>query len=117
MHNMCGKVANSGGEGGSKSYSSFRDLMSPEEAQRYDKYWQRNAPDYYTPNSRLKFYKEHNGVIEESTVVYDNAGRQKYRVDYTNHGRSDHSNPHLHEYIFGPGYDSIKGMEIRYDFD
>ncbi len=105
------------GKGGSESYSSFRDLMSPEEAQRYDKYWQRNAPDYNKPNSRVKIYKEHNGVIEESTVVYDNAGRQKYRVDYTNHGRSDHSNPHLHEYIFEPGYDSIKGREIRYDFD
>ena len=69
------------------------------------------------PNSRIKFYKEHNGLIEESTVVYDNAERQKDRADYTNHGRLDHSNPHLHEYIFGPGYDSIKGMEIRYDFD
>ena len=39
------------------------------------------------PNSRINFYKEHNGLIEESTVVYDNAGRQKYRVDYTNHGK------------------------------
>lgn len=129
VHNMCAMKttttttttqttsASGSSEGGSESYNSFRDLMSPEEAQRYDKYWQRNAPDYNTPNSRLKIYKEHNGVIEESTVVYDNAGRQKYRVDYTNHGRSDHSNPHLHEYIFGPGYDSIKGMEIRYDFD
>ena len=48
VHNMCGKVTNRGGEGGSKSYSSFRDLMSPEEAQRYDKYWQRNARDYNT---------------------------------------------------------------------
>ena len=26
-----------------------------------------------------------------------------------------YSNPHLHEFVFGPGYDSIRGMEIRYD--
>ena len=94
----------------------FRSQMSPEEAARYDEYFQLNAPDYYTPNARIDWYKEHNGTIEKSRVIYDYAGRQKYRVDYSTHGRNDHSNPHLHERLYGRGYDATKGKEIRYDF-
>ena len=49
--------------------------------------------------------------------LYDEFGRQKWRIDYTDHGRPDtHSNPHLHERIFGPGYDGTKGMENKYVF-
>ena len=90
--------------------------MEPDEAARYDAYWKKNAPDFNTPNSKITHIKEHNGVLEKSTVIYDEFGRQKWRVDYSNHGYSDHSIPHLHERVFEPGYDPIKGKETRYDW-
>ena len=33
-------------------------------------------------------------------VKYDKIGRQRYIVDYTNHGYLNHFNPHLHERIY-----------------
>jgi hypothetical protein len=49
-------------------------------------------------------------------VIYDDAGRQKYRVDHDNHSMpDDHSAPHLHEREFGQGY-SDKGKEFTYNF-
>ena len=58
--------------------SSFSDLMSKEEATRYDEYWQRNAPQYNTPNSRIDYYKDHNGVIEK----YDPIKGMEVRYDF-----------------------------------
>ncbi len=95
--------------------SSFVSEMSPEEASRYEAYWCRNAPDFYTPNSKITHYKNNNGVVEKSTVIYDEFGRQKWRIDYNNHGFKNHSKPHLHERIYNSGYDPIKGKETRYD--
>jgi len=49
-------------------------------------------------------------------VIYDKFGRQKYRIDYSDHGRpKSHSVPHLHEYKYGPRYDPVKGKEYRYN--
>ena len=79
-----------------------------------DEYWSRNAPKNSTPGAKFDHYKNNNGVIEKSTVIYDNYGRQQYRIDYNNHGYSDHSKPHLHEFIYGPGHE--KGWEFRWDF-
>ena len=45
------------------------------------------------------------GMSESSRVIYDDHGRQIFRVDYTDHMRPHaHSNPHLHEMQYGPGY-------------
>ncbi len=106
VHNECG------GSGD----SSFRDSMSPEEATRYGAYWKQDAPEFNTPNLKITHIKERKGALEISIVIYDEFGRQKWRVDYNNHGFSDHSTPHLHEYIFGSGFCPIKGKETRYDW-
>ena len=95
--------------------SSFIDMMSPDDAAKYAAHWKKDAPNFNTPNSKITHYKEHNGVIEKSIVIYDDYGRQKWRIDYNNHGYSNHSIPHLHERVFGIGYDLIKGKEDRYD--
>lgn len=103
VHNRCGDEF------------SFSDMMSPEDAAIYNNYWKKDAPDFNTPGSKITHYKDHNGMIEKSTVIYDDYGRQKWRIDYNNHGYSNHSIPHLHEREFGPGYSLIRGKETRYD--
>jgi len=65
-----------------------------------DDYWTKNAPERYTPNSRIIHYKRNGKTMEKSIVIYDNVGYQKYRIDFNNHGRTDHSKPHLHELTF-----------------
>lgn len=42
------------------------------------------------------------GKIEKSIVIYDQAGKQKFRVDYSDHGNAKHhpNPPHLHEYTY-----------------
>ena len=89
--------------------------MSPEEAKRYDANWQKNAPDFNTPGLKITHYKEYNGTIEKSVVIYDDFGRQKWRIDYSNHGYNNHSVPHLHERIYSSKYDPQKGKRTRYD--
>ncbi|WP_055105779.1 RHS repeat-associated core domain-containing protein [Paenibacillus ihumii] len=83
-----------------------------------DDYWKRDAPKNSTPGDKITHnkYNERTGELEKSTVIYDSYGRQQYRVDNTNHGYSDHSNPHLHETKYGPKYDPQYGYEKRYDF-
>ncbi|TCT16440.1 putative toxin of predicted polymorphic toxin system [Melghiribacillus thermohalophilus] len=82
-----------------------------------DEYWTKKAPQNASPGSKIEHYRYYNGKIEKSTVIYDDYGRQKFRVDHSNHGMpKDHSTPHLHEYKYGPGYHPEKGMEFRYNF-
>ena len=81
-----------------------------------NEYWKRNAPDFNTPGSKITHLKDNKGVVEKSMVIYDDFGRQKWRVDYNNHGYKDHSIPHLHERTFGTGLDPEFGKEIRYDW-
>ena len=87
-------------------------MMSPDESTRYEAYWEQNASNYNTPSSKIMHYKVHNDIIEKSIVIYDDFGRQIWRIDYNNHGYSDHSIPHLHERYYSPGYDPVKGNEI-----
>jgi RHS repeat-associated protein len=97
----------------------FAARMSESEAARYEAYWQRYAPRNGEPGSRIQWIRTsgRTGRTEKSTVVYDQAGRQRYRVDYTDHMRPDiHSNPHLHKYEFGPGYDPVQGSETVFNF-
>ncbi|GAC43385.1 polymorphic toxin-type HINT domain-containing protein [Paenibacillus popilliae] len=64
-----------------------------------DYVWKKDAPKNSTPGNKITHYKynERTGKVEKSTVIYDRYGRQQYRVDHSNHGYADHSNPHLHE--------------------
>ena len=69
-------------------------------------YSSNKAPTQSTPNSRLENYKynEYTGEYEYSTAYYDNAGRLAIRIDWTNHGRADHGNPHVHMRIYNAEY-------------
>lgn len=97
--------------------NSFGELMSPSEAARYDQYWGRKAPQVGTPNSSYYHYREYNGTIEKSKVIYDEFGRQSIRVDFSDHGISlEHSVPHIHEYLYGLGLSPTKGFEFRYNY-
>ena len=65
-----------------------------------DEYYKKNyAPMQGTPGSRMDFSRlGSSGKIEKSRVIYDQAGKQKYRIDYSDHGNSDHhTNPHMHD--------------------
>jgi len=78
--------------------------MSPKEAARYEKYWTNYAPKLKPGATRLDWTRVsgRTGRLENSRVIYDNFGRQSYRVDFTNHLRpSVHTNPHLHFYEYG----------------
>ena len=73
----------------------------------------KKAPKFADPNSEYTnySYNDYTGKFEKSTAYYDFAGRQVYRIDWTNHGRSDHGNPHFHVIY----YDNIypNGIERR----
>ena len=98
---------------------NFASQMEAAEAARYQAYWQRYAPDQVTPGiTRLDWFRVsgRTGRLETSRVIYDEFGRQRYRVDFTDHLRPGaHSNPHLHEYLYGPGYNSYR--ELRHNLD
>ncbi|HBL85213.1 MAG TPA: hypothetical protein DDZ99_10035 [Clostridiales bacterium] len=75
-----------------------------------DEYWQRKAPQISTQdsNTTITWYRENpkTGVIEKSSVTYDNAGRQVMRIDYSNHGMPHvHLDPHIHFYWWKVGQD------------
>jgi hypothetical protein len=83
-----------------------------------DKYYKNNyVPDDGTPGARFDFSRlGSSGQIENSRVIYDQAGKQKFRIDYSDHGNSlHHTNPHMHEYIWQDGGKSAR--EIKYFVD
>lgn len=100
------------------SSKGFSSLMDMSEALRYNKYWQNYAPKQISPGTtRLDWIREsgRTGRIENSRVIYDNYGRQIYRVDFSNHMRPiNHSVPHLHQYNYGPM--SSFGQESVFNF-
>ncbi len=71
-----------------------------------------------TPGDRFDFSRlGSSGKIEKSRVIYDQGGKQKYRIDYSDHGNSaHHTNPHMHEYIYQDAGKSLK-TEIKYFMD
>lgn len=93
--------------------------MAPAEATRYQQYWQRYAPSQVQPGTgRVDFLRQsgRTGRMESSRVIYDEFGRQGYRVDSGDHMRPQvHSNPHVHEYQYGPGF-SNTGRESVFNF-
>ncbi|MDR2039441.1 MAG: hypothetical protein LBQ60_16080 [Bacteroidales bacterium] len=96
----------------------FGSMMEASEAARYTKFWQNYAPKQVTPGTtRLDWLRQSGRTkqIESSRVIYDNFGRQIYRVDFSNHMRPlNHSIPHLHQYQFGPM--SSFGKESVFNF-
>jgi hypothetical protein len=104
--------------GVSSANRTFVQMMEPAEAARYQAYWQRYAPDVAPGVRRMDFQRVsgRTGRLETSRVIYDEHGRQIYRVDLTDHLRPEaHSNPHLHEYRYGPGFDPYR--EILHNLD
>jgi RHS repeat-associated protein len=103
-----------------RGMGSFERLMEADEAAIYAKYWSRYAPDVDAPGSRLDFWRmsSRTGRLEFSQVIYDEAGRQRWRIDWTDHMRpADHSIPHLHEYTYGIGTESGAETIYRIDWD
>ncbi len=96
-----------GNGGGCNSYAQSTSFVP-------SNYWQRNAPKYATPSSTITFnkYNSYTNKVETSTVFYDFAGRQTFRIDYTDHGRpSDHTNPHSHMYLYNGQYPEGKKVK------
>ena len=71
-----------------------------------DSFYSKHAPKQSTPNSSCINYTYNNytGKYEKSTVYYDSAGRQSIRIDWTNHGYSNHGNPHVHYTTYDSQY-------------
>lgn len=80
-----------------------------------DSFYSKHAPKLSTPNSSYTNYTYNNytGKYEKSTAYYDFAGRQTIRIDWTNHGYSNHGNPHVHYTIYNSQYRD--GTTIRWD--
>jgi RHS repeat-associated protein len=95
----------------------FGALMEEAEAARYAKYWESYAPKQISPGTtRYDFLRVsgRTGRLEDSRVIYDQFGRQQYRIDFSNHMRPlDHSTPHLHEYIYNSKF---QGKEQVFNF-
>jgi len=112
-------TARSNAPGAARAPGTFAEQMTPAEAARYQQYWQRHAPQQVQPGTgRLDFLRQsgRTGRMESSRVIYDEFGRQRYRVDLSDHMRPEvHSNPHLHEYQYGPGF-SNAGRESVFNF-
>ena len=98
--------------------AGFGSMMEAGEAARYAKYWESYAPKQITSGTtRMDWLRVsgRTGRIESSRVIYDNYGRQIYRVDFSNHMRPlNHSVPHLHQYQYGPM--SSFGKESVFNF-
>ena len=80
-----------------------------------DSFYSKHAPKQSTPNSSYTNYTYNNytGKYEKSTAYYDFAGRQIIRIDWTNHGYSNHGNPHVHYTTYNSQYRD--GFTIRWD--
>ena len=78
-------------------------------------YSNKKAPALGTPNSSYVNYKynDYTGKYEKSTSYYDFAGRHVIRIDWSNHGFSDHGDPHVHYTIYNSQYRD--GITIRWD--
>ena len=108
----------------SDTITNFRDMMTPEEAAAYDRYWSQGTGtvrgvkengewvkkimDGDAENTRQRMYTNpgtrsitdvklgSNGEMYYRETIFDEYGRKIGHNDYTNHGRPDHANPHHH---------------------
>ncbi len=98
--------SNDGKEFNNKSYSSFADLMTPEEAARYKKYFVKDAPYNVSPGLyELKgIHIHHNNLtnideIQPWKAHYDDWGRLIARTDY-NAGNKKQNIPDTHYHLY-----------------
>ena len=98
-----------GNAGNTTSVGGTQDSLLP------NSFYSKHAPKQSTPNSSYTnyTYNYHTGKFEKSTAYYDYAGRQCIRIDWTNHGYSDHGNPHVHYTIYNWLYRD--GISTRWD--
>ena len=91
-------------------FNKIQDTFLPDEY-----YSNIKAPRQSTPNSSYTSYKfnDYTQKFEKSTAYYDSAGRQSIRIDYTNHGYSNHGNPHIHFTYYNGQFPF--GKTIRWD--
>ena len=108
MLSQCFKDGLGGVNGVFRNQSILGNTLLPESY-----YTEKNAPKYSTPNSVYTNWKYNafTNEYEYSTVYYDVGGRQVLRIDWTNHGYSDHYNPHVHVYLYDGRYP--QGKQIR----
>ena len=80
-----------------------------------DSFYKKHAPKQSTPNSSYTnyTYNDRTGRYDKSTAYYDSAGRQVIRIDWTNHGYSNHGNPHVHYTTYNSMYRD--GKTVRWD--
>jgi hypothetical protein len=94
------------------------ELDEQDDSEAYEKYWQNYAPNQREPGQTRFDFKRISGRTgreEESRVIYDDYGRQIYRIDKTDHMRPDaHTDPHLHVTEYGPAY-SNEGKQTLYN--
>ena len=106
------------GEEVAAAKGGFGSMMEAGEAARYAKYWESYAPKQISPGTTTMDWLRvsgRTGRMESSRVIYDNYGRQIYRVDFSDHMRPlNHSVPHLHQYQYGPM--SSFGKESVFNF-
>lgn len=102
MHNSCGE----------SDVESLADMMSPEEAARYNAYFTADAPEQVIPGTREVngIHVHHNkatgaDIVQPWTAYYDDYGRLVARTDY-NAGNKKAGIPdtHYHLYEWGEGY-------------
>ena len=84
-----------------------------------DSHWQTKAPSQVTPGTNRLDHTRisgRTGRVEQSRVIYDQYGRQTYRVDRTDHMRPEsHSNPHLHQREYVPVGRNPHFIDTKYD--
>jgi len=89
-HNASGDGCGGSGAGDGSDRADGSQNGHESESKRYENYWSGNAPENVTPGTtRIEHtkYNQDTREYEQSTAIYDEHGRQIYRVDNTDHGR------------------------------
>ncbi len=82
--------------------------MTPEEAARYNKYWERHAPEQFTPYATYRRYTE-DGRIKQVTT-YDAFGNRHRQYDLIDTRRAEHQ----HNYYYNNVYPRPKGIRSNH---
>ncbi len=86
------------------------DIFLPDEY-----YYNNRLPSRVEPGTKSLDKFDEFGNLKQ-TKFFDQYGRQKGWIDYTNHGRPEtHSAPHWHEYIYNEEFPL--GKKINHKFD
>lgn len=73
----------------------------------------KKAPQNATQGSKIDRYRDYNSKTEKLTVIYDNFGRQKYRIDHSDHSMPKDIQFHIYMNInMGMGIILRKGWNL-----